>query len=618
MLSKRNLAMMLIMFGVVLVLFLSTAVMKEYFNDYDVNHAALEDRISREKSEFATGPRQHVVYVGAQDAGFYSPILEWAGYRKMSFYEAADVETGIAQADAYEKADAYLLLDGDALEQDTQQAAELLTAYVREGGTVIFCSLPDYQTIQGCDTLRQLLGIQKLRAESVELLEIWLYEGFLLGGEVCYAFDELQIPERIDMGREIPWYDISARTKSYMVGYVTAREKGDAGLSNEDMPAILWRSNTGNGCVFAVNGDYMEGEAALGLLDAMVYESREYALYAVVNAQNLSVAGFPTLTSENEEAFRQVYGFDSQQFCRDVIWPSLVAATESGGWKISAFLSVKQSNATASEANMDFFTEYLKYYNEESAEAGIALGRKEDTDIRRSLTEEKAKLDSMDLTYAFTGGYIRSENEEQLSRLLKPDGSMDILPDMRTVVTEGGSEQAVFSWLTDQITRQSITVDGYQHTYMDNFRLKSLQTALGYSNVQADMYRVVWLEDRKDAWECVSEELAANIDTHWKPFAAFDKTTITESDRRIRIFLNERITSSISDTEAGRQITVQVENFNNEAWLMLRTHGEKPKSMEGGTWKQIEEDAFLLHLTSETATVELQSKLENHYYSERS
>ena len=49
---------------------------------------------------------------------------------------------------------------------------------------------------------------------------------------------------------------------------------------------------------------------------------------------------------------------------------------------------------------------------------------------------------------------------------------------------------------------------------------------------------------------------------------------------------------------------------------MLRTHGENPKSMEGGTWKQIEEDAFLLHLTSETATVELQSKLENYYHSE--
>lgn len=614
MLSRRNLVMMLTMFGVVLVLFLSTVVLKEYFNDYDVNHAALEERIAREESGAGADARQHVVYAGARDTGFYQPIQEWAGYRKLAFHEAADVEAAVAQAEAYEKADAYLLLDGDALERDTQQAAESLTAYVQEGGTVIFCSLPAYQTIQGCDTLRRLLGIQKLRAESVELLEIWLYEGFLLGGEVCYAFDELQPPERIDMGRQLPWYDISAGTKSYMVGYVTAQEKEAMGLSNEDMPAIIWRSNLGNGCVFAVNGDYMEGAAALGLLDAMVYESGEYALYAVVNAQNLSVAGFPDLTSENEEAFRAAYGFNSQQFCRDVLWPSLVAAADSGGWKLTAFLSVKQSNETAQEADMDFFTEYLKYFNEEAAEAGIALGRKADTDIRSSVTEEKAELDSMKLTYAFSGGYIRSENEAQLSRLLKPDGTMDILPDMRTVVTEGGSEQGVLSWLTDRITRQSITVDGYQHTYMDNFRLKSLQTALGYSNVRADMYRVIWLEDSKDSWEYVSEAFAANIDTHWKPFAAFDKTTITESDRRVRIFLNERITSSISDTEEGQQITMRVENFNKEAWLMLRTHGGKLASMEGGTWKRIEEDAYLLHLTSDTATVALQPDMGNYYY----
>ena len=40
MLSRRNLAMMLTMCGIILVLFLSTVVLKEYFNDYDVNHAA--------------------------------------------------------------------------------------------------------------------------------------------------------------------------------------------------------------------------------------------------------------------------------------------------------------------------------------------------------------------------------------------------------------------------------------------------------------------------------------------------------------------------------------------------------------------------------------------------
>lgn len=620
MLSRRNLAMMLTMFGIVLVLFLSTVVLKEYFNDYDVNHAAEEERISREESEDATENRnpadaeQHVIYVGAQEAGFYEPIQEWAGYRKMSYEEASDVQTGIQLCGAYEKGDTYLLLNGDVLERNTEQTAEDLLNYVQDGGIVIFCSLPSYQTIESCDDLRYLLGIQTLRAESVQLLEIWLYEGFLLGGEVCYAFDEAQDPERIDMAQEIPWYDISSRTKSYMVGFISEAEQEALGLHNEDMPAIIWRSNAGSGSVFAVNGDYMEGEAALGILDAMVYETRDYALYAVVNAQNLSIAGFPDLTPENETQFAEVYGFNSQQFCRDILWPSLVAAANKGDWKITAYFSAKQSNASAAEPDMDALIDYLKYFNEESAEAGIALGRKEDTDIRLSLTDEKEKLDSLNLTYAFTGAYLRLENGNQLSQLLLPDGYMDIFSDIRTVVREYDPEQEIFSWLTDQITTQSATTDGFQHTYKDNFRLKSLQTALGYSNVQADIYRVIWLEDSKDAWERVSEKFASNIDTYWKPFAAFEKTTITESDRRVRIFLNEKVTSAASDSAEGKEITIQVENFHDDAWLMLRTHGEELKSMEGGTWDRIEEDAYLLHLTSDTATVIVQSDQGTYYY----
>lgn len=617
MLSKRNFAMILMMFGIVLVLFLSTAVLKEYFNDYDVNHAAAEDKIPLDDATQIVDPAdaaRHVIYVGAQENGFYHSIREWAGYRKLSYEEASGVQAGIGLAQTYEKADTYLLLDGAVLDTDTVSAAEDLLDYVSDGGIVVFCTLPAYQTIQNSETLTYLLGIQRFRAASVKLQEIRLYAGFLLGGEVHYGFDELQAPERIDMAQEIPWYDISSRTKSYMVGLVSAAEQEALNLENEDMPAIIWRSSAGTGSVFAVNGDYMDGEAALGILDAMAYETRGYSLYAVVNAQNLCVTGFPDLTSENEAVFTQKYGFNSQQFCRDILWPSLVAAARKGDWKLTAFFSTKQSNASAKEADTDALIEYLKYFNEESAEAGIALGRKEDTDIHRSLEEEKEKLDALNLTYAFTGGYIRAENEKQLSRLLLPDGSADIFPDIRTVVGELALEKGIFSRLTDQITRQSITIDGYQYTYKDDFRLKSLQTALGYSNVQADIYRIIWPENDADSWESVSAKLASHIDTYWKPFSAFEKTTITESDRRLRLFLNEKVTSSASPTEHGQTITIQVENFDGEAWLLLRTHGEELQSMEGGTWDRVEEDAYLLHLTADTAVVSIGSERGTYYY----
>lgn len=612
MLSRRNLVMMLTMFGVVLVLFLSTAVLREYFNDYDVNHAAQEERIPPAAGASAADGQQ-VVYAGAQDTGLYEPVAEWAEYRKMALHEAMDVQTGLDRAGQYDNQDVLLLLDGDALEQDTRQSAEALTAYVQDGGTVIFCSLPSYETIQSCEALRLLLGIQQLRSPSVEVLEYWLYQGFLLGGDVCYPYDELQPPQNLDLKNVLPWYDISAGTKTYMAGYLPAQEQQAMGLNREDLPAVVWRNSLGDGCVFAVNGDFMRGESALGFLDAMVYESRSYALYAVVNAQNLCVTGFPDLTIENEDQMARVYVFDTRQLCRDVLWPSLVAASREGGWKLSAFVSLKQSAGSGKEPEMDDLISYLKYFNEEDAEACLALGRMDDPNLRLSVTQDRQALDAIGLNYAFSGAWLRSENAGQLPGLLQPDGTMEVFPSIRTVVSEPAPGQRVLSWLTGQMTRQSVTMDGYRYTYQDDLRLRSLQTALGYSNVQADIFRVLWLENSEDSWEKVSETLASVIATYWKPFAAFDKTTISESDRRVRLFLNQRVTSQESRLPQGRQISIQVENFAGDAWLMLRTHGETLQTMEGGTWTQIEEDAYLLHLTRENAAVGLQSKLQPHY-----
>ena len=612
MLSRRNLVMMLTMFGVMLVLFLSTAVLREYFNDYDVNHAAQEERILPAAGASVAGGQQ-VVYAGAQDTDLYQPVAEWAEYRKMALHEAMDVQTGLDRAGQYDHQDVLLLLDGDALEQDTQQSAEALTAYVQDGGTVIFCSLPSYETIQSCEALRLLLGIQQLRSPSVEVLEYWLYQGFLLGGDVCYPYDELQPPQNLDIENVLPWYDISAGTKTYMVGYLPAQEQQTMGLNREDQPAVVWRNSLGDGCVFAVNGDFMRGESALGFLDAMVYESRSYALYAVVNAQNLCVTGFPDLTVENEDQMARVYVFNTRQLCRDVLWPSLVAASREGGWKLSAFVSLKQSAGSGKEPEMDDLISYLKYFNEENAEACLALGRMDDPNLRLSVTQDRQALDAIGLNYAFSGAWLRSENAGQLPGLLRPDGTMDVFPSIRTVVSEPAPGQRVLSWLTGQMTRQSVTMDGYRYTYQDDLRLRSLQTALGYSNVQADIFRVLWLENSEDSWEKVSETLASVIATYWKPFAAFDKTTISESDRRVRLFLNQRVTSQESRLPQGRQISIQVENFAGDAWLMLRTHGETLQTMEGGTWTQIEEDAYLLHLTRENAAVGLQSKLQPHY-----
>ena len=620
MLSKRNFAMMMIMNLVVLVLFLLSAVLKEYFNDYDVNHAAeteLIDKIDQKIDEDGnTDTRwdslpadQQVLYIGTMDNSYYRVMKEWSGYRKKSFRVFGSLEAADEIIRIQEEKKPYILIDGQLIEKNPEDAATKLSEYVEQGGVVIFYRLPSYQTIEGCGNLQNLLGIQHLRGESVKLHEIRIYSGFLLGGETCYSFEGVEEPELIDMEREVPWYDISARTKSYMVGFLSEKEKESMSLNNEDMPAIIWRSNMGTGSVFAVNGDYMEGEASLGIMDAMVYETEEYSLYPVVNAQNLSIAGFPDLTVENEEKMAETYGMTNQQFCRDILWPSFVAAAQKNNWKITSYLSVKQRDESEKEPNQDDLIDYLKYFNEESAEAGVSLGRIDSSDIRLSVSDEKETLKSWDMDYVFAGGYVRKENKDKLASLIDGNGQMEYFQDIRTVVGEYEKDQQIVSWLTDKITLQNATTDAYRHSYKDSLWLKSLETSLGYSNIQVDIYRVLWPESKADQWEKVAEKMAANIDTYWKPFAAFDKTTISQSDSRVRNFLN----GSIESTREGDQLTIQTKDFTGDAYLLLRTHGEKPESMTGGSWTQVEEDTYLLQLTAADAFVTLKQEIDLYY-----
>lgn len=620
MLSKRNFAMMMIMNLVVLVLFLFSAVLKEYFNDYDVNHAAETELIDKTDQKIAEdgnpdigwdslSAKQQVLYIGTMDNSYYRVMKEWAGYRKKAFRVFESLEAADEIIQMQEEKKPYLLMDGQLVEQNPKEAAEKLSAYVEQGGVVIFYRLPSYQIIESSTELQNLLGIQHLRGESVKLHEIRIYSGFLLGGETCYSFEGVEEPELVDMEREVPWYDISARTKSYMVGFISAEEKESMALNNEDMPAIIWRSNMGTGSVFAVNGDYMEGETSLGILDAMLYETEEYSLYPVVNAQSLSIAGFPDLTVENEEKLAETYGMTNQQFCRDILWPSFVAAAQKNNWKITSYLSVKQRDESKKEPSKNDLIDYLKYFNEESAEAGVSLGRMDSSDIRTSVAEERDTLKSWDMDYVFAGGYVRKENKDKLSSLIDGNGQMEYFQDIRTVVGEYEKDQQILSWLTDRITLQNATTDAYRHSYKDSLWLKSLETSLGYSNIQVDIYRVLWPESKADQWEKVAEKMAANINTYWKPFDTFDKTTISQSDGRVRNFLN----GSIESTREGDRIAIRTKDFTGDAYLLLRTHGEKPEEMTGGSWKQVEEDAYLLQLTAAEAFVTLKPEYELYY-----
>ena len=204
MLSKRNLVMMMTMFIVVLVLFLSSAVLKEFFNDYDVNHS-YQTEIIEKKEQQEIQEERGIFFIGTEDNGYFQVMKEWAGYRKKSFSVFTSLDAAYENLQTRKEQMPCLLVDGELIEENVIFAAKKLTEYVEAGGVVIFYRLPSYKTIKGSDTLQQLLGIQHVREESIQLHEIRLYSGFLLGGETCYSFEGVEETERVDL--EPSWAD---------------------------------------------------------------------------------------------------------------------------------------------------------------------------------------------------------------------------------------------------------------------------------------------------------------------------------------------------------------------------------------------------------------------------
>ena len=602
MLSKRTFITIMTMNLVILVLFLFSSLSREYFNDYDVNHSVNEELITRNTEIEITDESPDVIYIGTTENECYRAVQEWTYYRKKTIENTADINILNDYMD--EKQKPYIILDGTLLNQNTDGYVQLLSQYCSDGGVVIFNRLPEYAVIADNWNVRQLLGIQFCRSESVTLHEIRLYSGFMLGGETCYSFTGLQDESVADLERNIPWYDISARTKSYMVGFISAQDKESLGLNNEDMPAIIWRSSIGTGKVFAVNGNYMMGSSAIGLLDAMVYESQEYALYSVINAQNLLFTGYPDLTNENEDNLSGIYGMNSIQFCRDILWPSFVAIAQKNNWKITTFISIRQSVFTNGHPDLDELISYLKYINEESGEAGITLGRIDGNAIASYIAEDRSILDGWGMKYQYAAGYAQAKNIAELKEWIEDSGELQVFQDIRTIVKEYQRNQQTVGWYSDQITYQNATTNAAKHRYSDSLLLKSVETSLAYSNIQVDIHPVLWPENKEDEWQSIAENVSAIVDTFWKPFSVFEKTTISESDVRVRDFLNGVVESE----RQGDTLQIHVSKYASDAYLLLRTHGEIPVAMDGGSIQKVEEDCYLLTVSQENAVVKMKSK----------
>lgn len=607
MVSKRKFFSIAIMMFVLFFLFQFSMVLRDSKNTYDINSSLTKKKADGENqwtpsdsnSTTVIGADSSVVFVGNENGDMGTAISRWCTYAKRKLISCKSVST--YKADDKNLPEMMILESEKYADGDNLTTLETLE---KKGVIIVFGCLENAKNIQNNKALMKFLGIQKVVAEETHLAGVKLFEGLLLGGEVTYnTSKDKEEKKRQDLELDVPWYQVGSGTKTYMVGLLD--EKTGKNVENEDFPTIIWRNGIDYGSVFAVVGDYMKGSTALGLLDGMRAEALQYTIYPIVNAQNLSMVNFPVFADENNTEMLKLYSQSVTGIARDIMWPALISVVEKSDMKMTCFIQPQADYTDDIEPKSGNLEFYLKQMKEQSAEAGISLEYQKLDKAEDKVTKDTELFENEKINYRFGAAFAK---EKDLKGILK-DTDSGLLGDVGTLVCDYTENQPVVSYYSDSVTLQTVTSDGMNYAYSDDIRMRSIQTALGYTNVMLDMYDIFWPQEKTDRWEVMQKRFSSNLLTYWKNFRDFDSTTLSESNARIRTFLNLAYSQSREDN------TITLQTSEAGSWFILRTHGEEIDEIDGGSQTEIEADAYLI--CAEDTTVKIRLKEQELYYDTR-
>lgn len=598
MVSRRNFFTIAGIMFVILFMFQLSGVVKEVWNPYWVNQYAGETQTDfTSESSYTPGNtsevkmKDYVIYIGnSQDNAAGCTVRQWCTYTKRNLIVEQTLQNIAIDSEHPPEA---ILLDSDYV--DWNQDIPVLESLAADGMDLIFCNLPSFDIIANSEELKSILGITFASQENIELNGIKLFGGFLLGGEEIYTADSEEEQEYQDLDLTIPWYSVTSGTKTYMVGLLDKTEYNM--IKNEYLPAIIWRNSIGKSRVFAVNGDYLDTNTGIGILDAIMVELHDYEIYPVVNAQSIVILNYPVVSDENKGEMYRRYSRSSKSVVRDIIWPGLVNLASRMNAKLTCMISPQMDYEDDDSADSDELEYYFKLIREQKGEVGLSTAQRSGLSLKDKFESDHTLLHNKFSSYKFTSIYTEeSRTDEVLDNLRLP-----LLQDVRTLLNSYDEHQEPGAYASDNVLVMQATADGFSHTFSEDLRIKSLETSLGYSAIMADMERILYPLSEQDGWENLYNDFSRFTTTFWKDFTVFEQTTLSESDQRMRKLL----ALDYEDSREDNRITLKIKNLEGEGWFLLRVHGEDIADITGGTYEKIEKDVFLIQAKQDMVNIQL-------------
>lgn len=603
MLSKRVYFTVSALMMLVLFMFQFSGIIRKKYNNFDENKYAVSEKndlnnnnvftVLTDEDKVVKSISGYIVYIGDINTKTGNTVYEWCNYTKRNLL----VYKTVSQYHRYnEKYPDAVLIDSDYVNIDSDiDTFSLLTDY---GINLVFCTLPSYSAISENQRFEQLCGISPHR-ESVNASGLKLYSGFLFGGEAWYTKENDPDGKFQNMKLTMPWYNTSNATKTYMSAVVESEDGSK--IDNEDQPAVIWRKSHDHAYVFCINGDYIKDISGMGILTAIMSESKDLDIYPVVDSQSVIVNNFPMFSFENDDAVEKYYLRNTSSLLENVIWPDISNLAESTGARFT-FMAAPQINYSdnnlVSVREMDYF---FRLFSEISSEAGLTTTRDDATSIDEKLTADAGIFSNYLSNYKFTSIIAR---KDELENVLSSKNSL--IDDVNTIVTDsqdyGGTK--LFSYVNDNVINVECPVTSDKYTYSDDFRQRCFQTALAYTNIEFNMTGVCNPDDEKELWNEEIKSKSTALTSYMKNSKMFTKCSISQADKRIREFM----AADYSYKQNSSYVSLDITGAQDMTRFIVRLRTGDVENVSGAVCTKVEKGVYLI--TAQSKHVEMTIKTE--------
>lgn len=498
----------------------------------------------------------------------------WCNFQKRKYYVTQTVSEILSNIPEFVIFDSELLDNGVSLNG--------LTELHKNGAVLIFANLPEYSVIQNSKELRSLLGIRGVKGQNFKVSKTKLFSGFLLSGE--YFFKNIK--------KGYDYYSTMSGSKIYMVGMTQ-----DSSIKNEDLPPIIWRYSDGIAPVFSVNADFCNDFTALGIYTAFVAESQSFSIYPVVNARNMVTANFPNVSKENDNVLNQKYSMSAWLFSRDFLWNNIGRIYDECG-DVQVYAAMPQLSVNEEKTgNFELFSWYAQQIKKNKGQMLYSLdyeGNADDKKIVDFLTDGFEKFGGyFDKTSAVYSGEL---SDEQFNSVFSNKS-------FSSVTSVLCFDDSIISY------RDGRLILGFTHdclTNSDKERLKiiSLFTCFGYGSEYADAKNLYYPKTENDTWEYIGDEWSKYHYTWTRPFLYFKSLNVSDTSNRVKRFLALDYSAQIK----GSTISLDIENFDSEAFFILKLNEDEIVSVSGGEFTKIERNVYMLNIKQKNVKIKIKQK----------